>query len=75
MHERYEGDLKRELEHHVALLAADYERSGLAAKEARRRALVAFGGLEQVKEQCRDTRWSLRLARAGRMLLAAARER
>lgn len=75
MSQRYESDLKRELEHHVALLTADYERTGLQAKEARRRALVAFGGLEQVKEQCRDTRWQLRLARAGRVLLAAARER
>jgi formate-dependent phosphoribosylglycinamide formyltransferase (GAR transformylase) len=70
-----EDSLRRELEHHLELLDADYQRSGLPAREARRRALIAFGGLEQVKEACRDTRWYTGLVRASRVLLAAAQGR
>lgn len=72
---RYDVELRRELEHHVELLASDYERAGLPAHEARRRALVAFGGLEQIKEECRDTLWFSGVVRAVRMAVAVARGR
>ena len=67
--------LRRELAHHLELLEADYRRSGLPAKEARRRALLAFGGPEQVKEQCQDARWYSPFVRASRVLIAVARGR
>src|SRR5688572_19537417 len=57
---RVERQLDAELRDHLERLAADYRRSGLSDAEARRRARLDFGGLEQVKEDCRDvrgTRW------------------
>ena len=58
--ERLEGDLDRELRDHVERQVADHVRAGLPEDEARRRARLEFGGLDQVKELCRDargTRW------------------
>jgi predicted permease len=49
-------DLDRELSQWVDELAARYEGTGLSPAEARRRALVDTGGLEQVKECVRDAR-------------------
>ncbi len=45
-------ELRGHLEHHVE----KYFQSGLAIDEARRRARLEFGGLDQVKEECRDAR-------------------
>jgi predicted permease len=54
---------KRTLEHHLdAELRYHFERkvaehvAGLSEQEARRLARLEFGGLEQVKEECRDAR-------------------
>ena len=59
------GELDRELDaelrDHVERLVADYRRQGLTEVEARRRALAAFGGLDQAAETCRDV-WYGRLA-------------
>jgi predicted permease len=58
--ERVERQLDAELRDHFERLVADYVESGETEPEARRRARLAFGGLEQVKEDCRDvrgTRW------------------
>ena len=63
---RFEDGLRKELEHHVDLLALDYARAGLSTNEARRKALIAFGGLEQVKECCRDVHGESALRRAAR---------
>ncbi len=55
-----ESELDEELRLHLEREAAKYERSGSTPEEARRRARVALGGVEQVKEDCRDvrgTRW------------------
>ena len=55
-----ERQLDAELRDHVERLVADNLRSGASEAEARRRARLAFGGIEQVKEDCRDargTRW------------------
>src|SRR5690349_9528398 len=57
---RAERQLDAELRDHLQRLTDDYRRSGLSEDEARRRARLEFGGLEQVKEDCRDvrgTRW------------------
>ena len=58
--DRVERQLDAELRDHFERLVADYVRSGATEAEARRRARLAFGGMEQVKEDCRDargTRW------------------
>jgi predicted permease len=55
-----EGELDAELRYHVDRLTQDFMREGLPEAEARRRARLEFGGLDQVKEECRDargTRW------------------
>jgi predicted permease len=53
---RMEAELKRELEHHLHQLTAEYERSGHSHEEAVWMAKREFGGSEQVKEKCRDER-------------------
>jgi putative ABC transport system permease protein len=55
-----ESTLDRELRDHFDRLVADNLRRGMTAREARRQARLAFGGLEQVKDACREargTRW------------------
>lgn len=51
-------DLDDELRFHVEAHARDLIAQGLAPDEARRRALAAFGGLQPIREQTRDTRGS-----------------
>ncbi len=53
---RVEAQLDDELRDHVERQVADYVRAGMTEPEARRRTRVEFGGLDQVKEQCRDVR-------------------
>lgn len=53
---RRERDLAQELEHHVQLHIDENVRLGMTPEEARRHALVKLGGIESVKEQCRDLR-------------------
>jgi predicted permease len=60
-----ERQLDAELRDHFERLVADHVRAGLGDADARRRARLAFGGIEQVKEQCRDargTRWADEIA-------------
>src|SRR5437016_4418204 len=49
-----EKQLDAELRFHVEHRIADLVAAGMAPEEARRRARLEFGGLEQVKEECRD---------------------
>ena len=65
--------LDDELRAYVDLLAADYERRGMSPPEARRAALVASGGIEQVKESTRDAWVGESIATAARTLRHAAR--
>src|SRR4029077_10830537 len=51
-----EADLDTELRFHVEQETARYVRSGLSPHEALRRARLALGGLDQIKEEVRDTR-------------------
>ena len=55
-----EGELDAELRDHLENHVADLVASGVPVRDARRRAMIELGGLEGVKEQCRDvrgTRW------------------
>lgn len=51
---RAERALDDEVRAYVELLAVEYERAGLAPSDARRRAFVETGGIEQIKEATRD---------------------
>ncbi len=53
---RTESDMDSELRSHIAAYAEDLVRSGISEKEAMRRARMEFGGIERVKEECREAR-------------------
>jgi putative ABC transport system permease protein len=53
---KMEEELEKELLFHLDQHMADLIAQGLDPEEARRRARLALGGPEQVKERCRDTR-------------------
>src|SRR5580658_1429799 len=68
--------LREEIEEHIALQTAENLRAGLSPAEARRRAMVKFGGVEAMKQDYRaahglllienlmqDVRFSLRVLR------------
>ena len=52
--ELVEKHLDAELRFHLEQRVADLVASGMAREEARRQARLEFGGLDQVKEECRD---------------------
>src|SRR5688572_27236773 len=54
--DRHEREMADELESHIQLHIDDNLRAGMTPDEARRRALMALGGLEQTKDQYRDRR-------------------
>src|SRR4029079_17796799 len=56
---RMERELDEELRVHLELEDAEARRRGHGPEEARRRAAVTFGGVERVKEECRDS-WGVR---------------
>ena len=58
---RLEADLDRELRFHLEAETRDLVAAGVSPREARRRAALALGGLEQVKEAARDARGTRRL--------------
>jgi len=51
-----ERETDEELRHHLEMERAELARGGLSPDEARRQALVAFGGVERFKEEARDAR-------------------
>jgi predicted permease len=51
-----EAELDEELRAHFERQVEKYTQSGLPREEAARRARLEFGGLEQVKEECREAR-------------------
>ncbi len=53
---RADRELDAELRAHLDALTDENIRVGMSTTEARRRALLELGGLEQVKEYCRDQR-------------------
>jgi putative ABC transport system permease protein len=54
--ERQDRDLALELDTHIQMLTEDNIRAGIPPEEALRRARIALGGMESVKENCRDRR-------------------
>jgi predicted permease len=70
---RLEAQLDAELRDHLDRQAADYVRAGLGEAEARRRARLDLGGLEQVKEACRDARGTRYVEDLGRDLAYGVR--
>jgi hypothetical protein len=53
-----EQDLDDELRDHLERQTAANRASGMPPNQARRAALIAFGGIERIKEESRDTRRS-----------------
>jgi hypothetical protein len=53
---RSDRDLAEEIEAHLRMHAEDYERAGLTPEEARRQAILAFGGVTRTTEQYRERR-------------------
>jgi len=51
-----EDELDEELRFHFDREVEKYQRSGMKEVEAKRRARLAFGGLEHMKEDCREAR-------------------
>lgn len=54
--DRLDRDLTAELHSHMQMAIDENLRAGLTPDEARRRALIQFGGLQQAKEAVRDQR-------------------
>jgi putative ABC transport system permease protein len=57
--DRAHASIDEELQCHLEMEIAENLRQGLSPEEARRRALIALGGLQQTKEEYRET-WALR---------------
>lgn len=49
-------DLEEEIASHIAMATEENIRSGMEPEEARRKAMVKFGGVEQAKEKQRESR-------------------
>jgi putative ABC transport system permease protein len=54
--EKLDRDMAEEMRFHLAQRAADHVDDGMSADEARYAAQRKFGGVEQIKERCRDER-------------------
>jgi predicted permease len=80
-----EERLREEIEEHIALQTEENLRAGLSLVEARRQAMLKFGGVEAVKEDCRaerglllienlarDFRFAVRMLRKSRGFTAVA---
>jgi hypothetical protein len=53
---RREHEMDEELRFHLDMLIAENLAAGMSPAEARQAALRTFGGVEQIKEECRDAR-------------------
>ncbi len=56
---RMEIELDRELRFHFEAQVADKVRTGIPESESRRRTRLEFGGLDQIKEHCRESRGTM----------------
>ncbi|HKW64150.1 MAG TPA: ABC transporter permease [Candidatus Acidoferrum sp.] len=59
---KLEASLDRELSYHLERRITDFEKAGLSAAEARRRAVLELGGIPQIREEVRDV-WLARWVR------------
>jgi predicted permease len=53
---RFEGSMDEELHFHLESLVQENMQNGMSEEQARCSALIAFGGIDRIKEECRDTR-------------------
>ncbi len=53
---RAESELEEEVSFHLEMEARKNRAEGMSASQARQAASIQFGGVEQVREQCRDVR-------------------
>jgi hypothetical protein len=51
---KVEDELEEELRFHLEMEAEENGRNGMGREEARRRAKLVLGGIDQTKEACRD---------------------
>jgi predicted permease len=56
LRDKVEEELDNELRFHMEQQVEKYTRSGISREEAVRRARLEFGGLDQIKAQCREAR-------------------
>jgi putative ABC transport system permease protein len=83
--DRVERELDAELRYDFDRRVDDFVAAGMTPEDARRAAILEFGGLDQIKERCRDargtrwledlaadTRYALRLLRKDRAFAAVA---
>src|SRR5882762_9050192 len=73
-----ESDLDQELRAHLENETEKYVTAGLSPQDAARRARIALGGLEQIKEDCRTargTRWMQDLLQDFRYAIRTLRQR
>ena len=68
-----EDQLDAELQYHFERQVEDKVGAGMAEEEARRRVRLEFGGLDQVKEDCRDARGTMWVEAARQDILFAWR--
>ena len=54
--QRFERDMNDELQLHIELQTKANIEKGMGPKEARRQAMIEFGGIENVREEARETR-------------------
>ncbi len=55
---RFEDEMDEELRFHIESQIEESVNAGKSPEDARRTALLAFGGMDRTKEECRDTRWT-----------------
>jgi putative ABC transport system permease protein len=65
---RLEYEMREELQFHVEMQSLEYQRRGMPREDADRAARRDLGGIEQVKERCREARGFLWLQDLGRDL-------
>lgn len=70
---RFDGEMDEELHFHLESLVQENMRNGMSEEQARHSALITFGGIDQIKESCRDTRWTRWLDQLGQDLRYALR--
>ena len=72
--DQLESHLDAELRDHIERHVADHMRAGMNETEARRRAQIALGGLEQTKERCRNARGTMWVEQIGQDMAYAVRQ-
>ena len=73
MRGRLESEMADEMRHHLELRIERNVAAGMAPDEARYAALRAFGGVDQIQEECRDGMTWRFLENLGRDIRVAAR--